>query len=379
MIRELMPAKKKIIRMPKICAKIGEGTRDKVQGTSQGTRHRKKVQETRHKVQAKAQGSRLKGGGNFWRPLTFLMQVHYMKKPYFLILIVLSLVAISCKKENHVANPQLIFKFKFDSTQARLNNIGQPSTVADGHGAQSPVFNSMSVHYIELTSNAFVALGQGSVLYKSAETTAGGSTAIDFEKSTFAGNNETFFSVPLSEVAKGDYEWLRVSLAYQNADVKFKVDTTVAGITINQDFVGTLAGFIGFNTYIKTFKVKNQSLTVNGNKKQGYWGFETVLTGGGYTYPFITSGQAPDGATTVVNPIFATSPIPQGSCVVTGSFVPGKLTITGNETNDIVIEVSFSTNKSFEWDDIVPDGRWEPSKGEQVTDMGIRGMIPTVK
>jgi len=55
------------------------------------------------------------------------------------------------------------------------------------------------------------------------------------------------------------------------------------------------------------------------------------------------------------------------------------LTITGNESGDIVIEVSFSTNKSFEWQDIIADGRWEPSKGEQVVDMGIRGLIPTVK
>ena len=301
-----------------------------------------------------------------------------MKSQLVLLIAVLTLAIASCKKENHAA-PQLIFKMKFDSTQPRLNNIGQASTIASGNAAQSPVFNKMSVHYIELTTNAFVALGQGAVLYRAPETTAGGSTAIDFEKSTFAGNNETFFSMPLKDLPKGDYEWLRVSLAYQNADVKFKVDTTVAGITINQDFVGTLAGFIGFNTYLKTFKVKNQSLTVNANKAQGYWGFETVLSAAGYTYPFITSGQAPEGATTVVNPIFATSPIPQGSCVVTGAFVPGKLTITGNETSDVIIEVSFSTNKSFEWQDLIADGRWEPSKGEQVVDMGIRGMIPTVK
>jgi hypothetical protein len=303
-----------------------------------------------------------------------------MKSQRIFILILFSVAIISCKKENNNSGSgNLVFKFKFDSTQARLNNIGQPSTIPPGNAAQSPVFNKMSVHYIELTSTALVPLGQGSVLYRAPETTAGGSTAIDFEKSTFAGNGETFFSVPLKDVPKGDYEWIRVSLAYQNADVKFKVDTTILGIVINQDFVGTIAGFIGFNTYLKTFKVKDQSLTVNGNRKQGYWGFETVLSAGGFTYPFITSGQAPEGATTVVNPLFATSPIPQGSCVVTGAFVPGKLTITGNESGDIVIEVSFSTNKSFEWQDIIADGRWEPSKGEQVVDMGIRGLIPTVK
>jgi hypothetical protein len=302
-----------------------------------------------------------------------------MKNHWIVILLLTSIVSVSCKKENKAPAPKLIFKFKFDSTQERLNNIGQPSTIPSGHAAQNPIFNSMSVHYIELTSTAFVALGQGAVLYKAPETTAGGTSAIDFEKSTFAANNETFYSVALKDVPKGEYEWIRVSLAYQNADVKFKVDTTVSGIHIDQDFTGTLAGFIGFNTYLKTFKVKNQSLVVNGNRKQGFWGFETVLSAAGYTYPFITSGQAPEGSTTVVNPIFATSPIPQGSCVVTGAFVPGKLTITGNETADIIIEVSFSTNNSFEWEEIIPDGRWEPSKGEQVADMGIRGMIPTIK
>jgi hypothetical protein len=28
---------------------------------------------------------------------------------------------------------------------------------------------------------------------------------------------------------------------------------------------------------------------------------------------------------------------------------------------------------------VVNDGKWEPLKGENITDMGIRGMIPTIK
>jgi hypothetical protein len=66
---------------------------------------------------------------------------------------------------------------------------------------------------------------------------------------------------------------------------------------------------------------------------------------------------------------------------VTAAFVNGagnKLVITGNETSDIVVEVSLSTNKSFEWTEVVADGKWEPSKGEQVVDMGIRGMVPRI-
>jgi hypothetical protein len=64
---------------------------------------------------------------------------------------------------------------------------------------------------------------------------------------------------------------------------------------------------------------------------------------------------------------------------VTGPFSGGKLKITGNETEDIVVVVSLSTNKSFEWIDVKPDNKWEPLKGETIVDMGLRGMIPSIE
>jgi hypothetical protein len=64
--------------------------------------------------------------------------------------------------------------------------------------------------------------------------------------------------------------------------------------------------------------------------------------------------------------------------VVTGQF-QSPLTITGNETSDIHIQVSLSINNSFEWKDYLsPDGIYEPSAGDSVVDMGIRGLIPFV-
>ena len=307
---------------------------------------------------------------------------------------VLAFCSIGCKKEVSdnptppiITNPpapvvskaNLVFKFKFDSTQVRLNNIGQPSTIPAGNAAQSPSFNSMSAHYLELAPSAFTALGTGQILYKAEQTDVAGETAIEFEKAKFAGNNEVFYSMPIKDIKPGDYEWLRLSLAYQNYDIKFRVDTTIRGFAINQDLTGTVASFIGFNTYIKSHTIKTQALTVNDNRKQGYWAVETAVSAYGMTDTLTASGQAPDGATTVVNPLFASSPIPAGSCVVTAAFAPGKLTITGTEANDIVIEVSLSTNKSFEWQEIIQNGKWDPVKGEPVVDMGVRGMIPTIK
>ena len=138
----------------------------------------------------------------------------------------------SCKKEALpvTTDAKLIFQFKFDSTQARLNNVGQPAGLPPGNAGQSPIFNRMSAHYIELASSMFTALGSGTVLYKAEETTAGGSKAIDFEKATAVGNNHVFYEMPLKNITPGEYEWLRVSLAYQNYDVRFYVDTTISGI-----------------------------------------------------------------------------------------------------------------------------------------------------
>ena len=284
------------------------------------------------------------------------------------VLPVLVLLAMnSCKKSDTtdpVTGPSIKFVFKFDSTQVRLDALGQPSTIPANHDAQSPVFNFMSAHYIEMTPNEFTALGGGAVLYKAPETTVGGATAIDFDQSSFAGQGQTFASIPIKSFAAGTYNWLRISLAYQNYDIKFRS----SGV----DYTGTLASFIGFRSYVRDYKIKNSTVSVNANKDQGYWGFETNVPGVGN---FVNTGQAPAGATTVPNPIFATSPIPQGSCLVTGQFAT-PLVVTGNETSDITIIVSLSTNKSFEWEEHSGPGTFDPPSDFAV-DMGIRGMIPS--
>jgi len=271
----------------------------------------------------------------------------------------------SCQKDpgTGTGEAKVNFIFKFDSTQARLNAIGQPTAMAAGHQGQSPRFNTMSAHYVEMTPSAFTALGAGAILYKAPEVTTGGSTAIDFTNSKFAGNNQVFLTVPVKSFAAGTYNWLRVSLAYQN----YNVYMNALGQTID----ATIASFIGYKTYLGNFKVKDSTIVVNANKLQGFWAIEGNYLGFG----FLSSGQAPPGATTVPNPLFASSPIPAGSCLVTGQFT-SPLVITGNETKDITIIVSLSTNKSFEWIDADGNSTYDPSNGDAVIDMGIRGMIP---
>lgn len=285
--------------------------------------------------------------------------------------------------------PQLIFKFKFDSTQVRLDNAGTPSsTIPAGHGAYSPVFNKMAAHYIELAQTDFTQLGAGTILYKAPETTKGGAPAIQFDKSTVVRENVTFYSIPLSSLTAGTYKWLRLSLSYQNYNIPYKASTLVSGTNPAGKGNGTIASFLGYRTYVEHYAVKSQTIipsaSVGGptvNHNQGYWGFETFISGYGF---YKLDGQAPANSTTVVNPNFANSPIPAGSCVVTSVFTntngtPQNLTITGTETQDIIITVSVSTNKSFEWTEVNTDGYYQPDIGEVPIDMGVRGIIPKVQ
>jgi hypothetical protein len=294
----------------------------------------------------------------------------------------------SCTKETtddstNSSTANLVFKFKFDPAQQRLNNIGQSSAMPAGHAGLDPVMNVMSAHYLELAQGPLTLVGKGAVLYKAEETSTGGAAAIDFAKAKMAGDGQVFITVPIKDVPKGEYEYLRVSLAYQNYDIQMHLDTVfnIGGTSVpfSGDFPCTVASFVGYNTYIKDHTLKTKTLTVNGNRAQGYWGFECNASILGNNFIFSSSGQAPAGATTVVNPIASTSPIPPGSCLATGAFSTGKLKITGMETKDIVVVVSLSVNKSFEWKDTNGNGKWDATKGEAVVDMGIRGLIPIVQ
>lgn len=296
------------------------------------------------------------------------------------LLLLLTLLGASCQKDSTADSAaQLQFQFQFDPNQARLNNIGLPSTIPAGHAALTPDFRLMSVHYIELAPNALTALGKGAIVYHAPETGKGGETAVDFDQAAKAGANEVFAKISLQDVPPGTYEWVRASVTFQQYDVKFNINKLPLLGDLKQQ-QGTIASFVGFNTYITSVTPRTKTLTVNDDKKQGFWAFETTLTPPYDAYNQIFSGEAPAGAITVVNPIFSTSPIPAGSCVVTGKFTQ-PLVVTGQESKDITVTLSFSINQSFEWKDDNANGQWDIyadgiTPAEKVVDMGLRGLTP---
>lgn len=305
---------------------------------------------------------------------------------YFLFLLAFTLFSAGCKKDGNNKNnstAKIKFKFKFDPNQERLNNLGQPSTIPSGHAAQTPDFRGLSAHFIELVKDEFVAVQAGEMVYKGTETTTGGNKAINFDEAIVSDENIVFLEVPIKDINPGTYEHIRVSVTYQQLDIKYDV-TNIPGLsgTTLSDESGRMDVFVGYNTYITNVKPIEKTQTVNANKLQGFWAFETDLKSPYNNYNTLSSGQSPAGATTVVNPFASTAPIAEGSCLVSGSF-DKTLNITGDETEDIEVTLSFSIKNSVEWKDNNGNGKMDVDVGnnsvEPMVDMGLRGLKAFIK
>lgn len=274
------------------------------------------------------------------------------------------------------AEPALSFRVAYDPGQVRLDNLGNPSPVAPGNAGQTPVVRDFRINSIELVPSAFTLPGQGVMLYQAPSTNAGGDVAIDFDRMIAITDGSMDHEVLLADIPPGTYPYVRVSVAYQNGDVRFSLRNTPFGDL--EDQTGTISSFLGYNTYITTVTPSQRTVTVNDDKLQGFWAFETSFDPPFDAFNDVYTGQAPEGATTVVNPLAATAAIPPGSCIVTGAFEE-PVTVTGNETGDRTLTLSFSVDRSFEWEDPNGNGQWDfdlaAGTVEPLVDMGLRGLI----
>lgn len=291
-----------------------------------------------------------------------------MKISQLLLSMILLSTILACKKEESSSEPKLIFKYTFDENGERQDNFGSPTTVPIGNAAQTPEFISLGVHSIELINYVVSLPTSSTVIYKGAEKVVNGQAAIDFDLEKLVADGEVLVEIPIKNIAPGSYTYLRNSLGYQNYKIDFLYNDPTFGPFNLQ---GDIASFVGFKTYISDFEVGATNIAVDSIVSQGFWAFHIEEP-----IPYTHAGQAP--STTVPNPLDAVSPIPLGSCLVTGAF-SSPLIISGNETEDIIVEVAISINNSFEWVDVINDGKYEPLAGESVVDMGTRGLRAIIK
>lgn len=301
-----------------------------------------------------------------------------MYKIILIVSVVTTFIFTSCDKDiKHFSTVD--FKSQFDETQVRLDNAGNPATLPTENAAQSPRINVLSIHYLELSQDEFTPYKKGAQLYKSVETIDGGAVAIDFDSAIIVSENELSFTININRIANNTYNYVRASVSYLNYDI----DLILRNIPSVGDVetTGTVASFLGYNTYIRTLEIMQLSTEINANKSQGFWALETHLTAPYESYNSTYSGQS-SGTTTCVNPIEFTSPLPLGSGVITGKFIEPLVIDDETKTQNLTITLSFSINNSFEWADANANGLWDvdavnPALTEQVVDMGLRGMIAT--
>lgn len=303
-----------------------------------------------------------------------------MKTAFASLLLLTTLIACS---EKESAVPMLHITFLIDSTAMRLDNLGNPIEVAMGNSAQSPDFDQLGLHFIGLYRDKFTPYESGVTVYSSPNTDEGGVAAIDFERELILDQVNNRISVPLSAITPGTYEYFRSSIGFQKYTIVYNLGGASStytdwptGVSDDIDVLGTIASFLGYNTYIKTYELDDRTVDVYANRLQGYFGLESFGVIAGYQVREVTEGESDQ--TTVPNPIDDTSPVPAGSCVVTGKF-PEALKIPDAANQDINIRVIVSINKSFEWEDTNSNGKYEPLLGERVVDMGTRGVFPSVQ
>ncbi|WP_435624903.1 hypothetical protein [Flagellimonas sp.] len=297
------------------------------------------------------------------------------------------LVLVSCssdlEEEDQISEDFMLnISFVMDASAERLDNLGEAVGIPAGNAAQNPDFEVLGLHFIGLYPDKFTPFENGTTVFSSPTTNQGGLEAIDFENELFLTESDNKISIPLSDVSPGTYEFFRASIGFQ----QYKIVYNLAGLSIQHtswpkgvaddiDVEGTVASFLGFNTYINQYFLGNQTITVDSNKLQGYFGLETSGEISGFPFNHLTEGES--NRTTVPNPINETSPIPPGSCVVTGKF-QSALVVPEKPVRDIDVQIVISVNMSFEWKDTNGNGKFEPLLGEKVMDMGTRGVFPTV-
>jgi hypothetical protein len=290
---------------------------------------------------------------------------------------------LSCKKE---PERMLHFIIRFDPSQEKLGNNGLPALLRTDLAAQTPLVNEIGLNGIELVQNDFTKFGEGVSVFSTPETTVGGTQAVDYQQVKLGKSGERLVSIPLNSILPGTYNWVRTSVAYQNFDVIFNMlNVPFAGNFLEER--GTLATFTASNNYITAYKVWDRVDSVKGNRKQGYWCLETKLSPAYKPYNRMFNGQSATGTITSPNPLSQTAPTPENFTILTGRFET-PLSISGSETSDVTVTLTFSNNKSFEWEETInKNGKWDfnlqPIMGqpsvERVMDMGLRGLKASYK
>jgi hypothetical protein len=286
-------------------------------------------------------------------------------------------------------DPFLRLRVNFDTQGERFDANGELAEVPEGRAAYTPEMRELRISSIELVPDENTPVGQGVMLYEAATRVVFGEeiTELDQTISTAGGIVANRFN--FQDIPAGTYPYVRVGLAsakYQlNYDLHYHVKDSTDTDSIPPDFtvpveLTQLSGGMAVlysDAWVNTLTPFNITLDINQQKRQGYYAFETSFTSsfelGNNVYVDSLFNTIP----TLPNPISATAPTPESSGIITGVF-DTPLEVTGQESEDVLVDLTFSTNQAFEWVDPNNDGRWDvwilAETWERISDFGLRSL-----
>lgn len=239
------------------------------------------------------------------------MQGLIMRKIHLIVFgLILLFYNYSCKDEEPVNKRYPSFSYldiqiKFDSTQERLDSFGNISSIPSGHGAISPIMNSVSIGHIELLTDSTIAYGNGvSVLYQG--HAQNGTHGYNCCHNAFEENRG--FQTTLSEnESNKTFNWIRADFVYQNYRIPYSIN--------GQVYQGTLASFLAPVTFGYYFQLQDSVYDEYSIQYNGRWYLEVDTPG----YGVILTDSA---LTLAPNELFNSSPVPGGGCIVTCKIDP---------------------------------------------------------
>ena len=292
--------------------------------------------------------------------------------------ILAALSMFSCNKDVKEFVSQY-FISEADPSGARLDWDGNSSEVAAGNIGITPdsVLN-IGIHYLELVQDANTAYKSGVIIYRSPETFQGGEIAIDFDSLLFLAPGTEIFNANLRKIPPGTYSYIRASVTCISYGITVDLDDVPGAGAVN-NVPATMYSFLGYRTYIGSIQADTNDQEINANRALGFWLLETRQPEADWNKVIQT--QLNSNLVTVVNELSDSAPIPNSTAIITGVF-DEPLVITGEESDDLYLTLTFSVNKVIEVADANSDGTWDLNYqfnvlSEELMDHGLRSLRAT--
>lgn len=295
-----------------------------------------------------------------------------MKAIFYLMLVGAFSLIVGCSKQGAAGN-NLNIHFTFDSNQERLDSNGIVDNPNGNAGSQHIEVKRFAIARIEFNKGNDTNSSNALTFYKTEDTVINGVYVLNFPKLVWLDKTNNKLTIPIDNIPFGEYQFMKIVIAVIDYEITGQLNLS-AGKSVQ--VIMPIKSFLGHACYIPNFNIGDSLETINNIRAQGFTVSLVHYAPANIHRVFRGSAKI----VTAPNPIYKTSPTIARSGIITAAFLNKSVVINETTNQDIELNVSFSTNKAFEWDDNNKNGAFDVVPVyEPIANIGLRGMQPTVK